>query len=316
MIRTLAITTDHLVIEDMPIERLNDSDVTWFWVDFNQPTPDEAKLLDTFFHFHPLAVEDCLLLLQRPKLDYYKNEHFFVFHALNPVTQKASEVDLFLSSKFIVTFHRDLLQEMDQAWQKILSRPDFQARGPIFAAYIVFDELVDQYFPCVELIEDQLSEMESANGTRSIHQLMNEVYEVRSKLLALRRTIAPMRDLFYRIINSTRIDGLEANLVYYTDVYHHLLKLMEMVDSNREVTSDIRDSYLSLNSYRMNEIMKTLTVITTIFMPLTFIAGIYGMNFENMPELTTQNGYFIAVGFMAVLGFSMYLWFRFKGWFR
>ncbi|MEW8987450.1 MAG: CorA family divalent cation transporter, partial [Bacillus sp. (in: firmicutes)] len=116
-------------------------------------------------------------------------------------------------------------------------------------------------------------------------------------------------------INSERIEGVQSHLLYFTDIYDHLLKLSEMIESNREMTADMRDSYMSLNSNRMNTIMKTLTVITTIFMPLTFVVGIYGMNFDNMPELHWQWGYFIVLGVLIVGGIGMYAWFKRKGWF-
>jgi magnesium transporter len=121
--------------------------------------------------------------------------------------------------------------------------------------------------------------------------------------------------LLYRMINSDKIPGVKEQNIYYTDIYDHLLKLTEMIESNREMTADLRDSYNSLRSNRMNSIMKTLTVITTIFMPLTFIAGVYGMNFVNMPELQWAGGYYLIIGVMVVLGLGMYLWFRRKGWF-
>jgi magnesium transporter len=121
--------------------------------------------------------------------------------------------------------------------------------------------------------------------------------------------------LLYRMINSDKIPGVKEQNIYYTDIYDHLLKLTEMIESNREMTADLRDSYNSLRSNRMNSIMKTLTVITTIFMPLTFIAGVYGMNFVNMPELHWAGGYYLIIGVMVTLGLGMYLWFRRKGWF-
>jgi magnesium transporter len=119
----------------------------------------------------------------------------------------------------------------------------------------------------------------------------------------------------YRVVNSHRIEGLNEQLVYFSDIYDHLLKLSEMIDSNRDMTADFRDSYVSFHSDRMNSIMKTLTVITTIFMPLTFIAGVYGMNFGNMPELSWYYGYFMAIGLMLFIGVGLYAWFRRKGWF-
>lgn len=201
---------------------------------------------------------------------------------------------------------------MEDAWAKISGQNKGVDQGPIYAAYLIMDKLVDQYFPSVYQIEDQLNDIENKVRSESIQALMDDIFEIRSKLLKLRRTIVPMRDLLYRVINSERIEGIKEHLFYFKDVHDHLLKLSEMIDSNRDVTADMRDSYISLNSNRMNTIMKTLTVITTIFMPLTFIAGIYGMNFENMPELKWQWGYFIVLALMFAIGFGMFTWFRKK----
>jgi magnesium transporter len=121
--------------------------------------------------------------------------------------------------------------------------------------------------------------------------------------------------MLYRVINSDKIPGVQQHIAYYKDIHDHLLKLTDMIESNREMTADLRDSYDSIRSSRMNMIMKTLTVITTIFMPLTFIVGVYGMNFHYMPELGWHWGYFTVLGLMAALGVGMYVWFRRKGWF-
>ena len=125
-----------------------------------------------------------------------------------------------------------------------------------------------------------------------------------------------MRELLYRITESKRLAIPTKKLVYFQDIHDHLIKLSDMVESSSEMTSEIRDNYISINSFRMNSIMKTLTVITTIFMPLTFIAGLYGMNFENMPELKWEYGYFLILAIMLLIGIAMMNWFKRKGWFR
>ncbi|SDN42994.1 magnesium transporter [Paenibacillus sp. yr247] len=316
MIRSLAITNDLEVIKDVQITQLSSSNIKWYWVDFNEPSEEESKLLEEHFNFHPLAIEDCFHLLQRPKLDHYEDVHFFVMHAINQKTLASEEVDLFLGENFVVTFHLNHSREIEDAWCRIVEQKKGVDKGHLYASYVVMDKLVDQYFPSVYQIEDQLNEIENNVDSKSTQALMEDIFEIRSKLLKLRRTIVPMRDLLYRILNSERIEGINQLLHYYTDVYDHLLKLSEMIDSNRDMTADLRDSYISLNSNRMNTIMKTLTVITTIFMPLTFIAGIYGMNFDNMPELKWQWGYFIALVVMFGIGFGMFMWFRKKGWFN
>ncbi|TMV46822.1 magnesium/cobalt transporter CorA [Paenibacillus mesophilus] len=315
MLRIFAVTRQLTPIPDITLDQLNGPDVMWYWVDFNAPTEEEARNLEQHFHFHPLAIEDCFHLLQRPKLDHYENVHFFVLHALDQTNLSAQEVDLFVGSHFLVTFHHKELKELDDAWLRITTQNNVWGRGPLYAMYAVMDNLVDEYFPAVYQIEDQLLEIETGGGRNMSPTLMNDVFEIRSKLLKLRKTIFPMRDLLYRVVSSDRVEGLKEQLVYYTDIYDHLLKLSELIDANREMTADLRDNYISLSSNRMNTIMKTLTVITTIFMPLTFIAGIYGMNFNFMPELQWHWGYFAVLGTMFMIGFGMYAWFRKKGWF-
>ncbi|MDO3676566.1 magnesium/cobalt transporter CorA [Paenibacillus ehimensis] len=315
MLRICAVTHDSDLLTDIGLERLDDPDIAWYWVDFNQPTEQEAKLLESHFRFHPLAIEDCYHLLQRPKVDHYETVHFFVLHALNPRTLSAQEVDMFLGSRFLVTFHFGQQPELDEAWQRMQEQPSCQEKGHLYAAYLVMDKLVDEYFPAVYELEDELLGIEAGSRKRSVQQMMDDIFEIRGRLLKLRRTIVPMRDLLYRIVNSERIEGVKEHLFYFTDVYDHLLKLAEMIESNRDMTADMRDSYISMNSNRMNTIMKTLTVITTIFMPLTFIAGIYGMNFDYMPELKWHGGYFFVLGVMFGIGAGMFWWFKRKGWF-
>ncbi|MBW7455026.1 magnesium/cobalt transporter CorA [Paenibacillus sepulcri] len=315
MIRTLVITKDKQLIEHTPLLEIDREQAKWIWVDFCKPTEEEVELLDSYFHFHPLAIEDCLMHLQRPKLDHYDNVHFFVLHAMEEQGRRPVEVDMFVGPGFVVTFHWKPLQEMEEAWSKFLRKPQFEEQGPLYTAYLVMDELVDHYFPAVEAIEDQLLEFEGEELEFKVQGKLSDVFEIRNKLLKLRKTIVPMRDLLYRIVNTQRIDGMSHYLLFFTDVHDHLLKLSEMVDSNRDMTSDMRDHYMSLSSNRMNTIMKTLTVITTIFMPLTFIAGVYGMNFQNMPELAWHGGYFGVLSVMVLLGGGMFAWFKIKGWF-
>lgn len=295
--------------------RTNSGDYDWFWVDFDQPTEQEIELLSSWFHFHPLAIEDCLHRLQRPKVDHYGNTHFFVLHAMQEQSLFVHEVNLFLNANFIVTFHTHASPEIRAAMDKIVSTTDPKLSKPLNAAYHLMDELVDRYFPAVYAIDDHLAEREIEDSTRSGTALLDALFEIRSKLLHLRKTINPMRDLLYRILSSDRIEELQEHRAFFADVHDHLLKLSEMIDSSREMTADLRDSYMSYSSNRMNAIMKTLTVITTIFMPLTFIAGIYGMNFVNMPELQWRSGYADVLILMGVLGFAMFLWFKRKGWF-
>jgi len=314
VIRTIGITKDQNLIKDFPLEDIHKNEFEWYWVDFNCPTDEEELLLDTFFHFHPLAIEDCLMRLQRPKLDFYDDFHFFVIQRVNEELT-AEEVNIFVSNKFIVTFHKNVAPEIDRVQMMLEKQPKNWERGTIYLTYQVIDKIVDSYFPLVYKIEDHLNALEDELTYQSNLNAMKIVFEFRSDLLDLRRTILPMRDLLYRILNSYRFSLKKSERAYFGDIYDHLLKLSEMIESNRELTADMRDSYMAMSSSRMNGIMMTLTIVSTIFIPLTFIAGVYGMNFEYMPELHGRFSYFIVLGIMIFIALFMLAVFKLKGWF-
>ncbi|WP_066172519.1 magnesium/cobalt transporter CorA [Bacillus marinisedimentorum] len=315
MIRITGITIqgERKTLEDL--DMLKPQDFRWYWVDFSSPDEREMDFLHSFFHFHPLAIEDCLQKLQRPKLDYYDQYNFYVVHALDQVDKEKDEIDLFLSDHYIVTFHKDESNEVNQVWDKFKYSSNLERWDQHVVLYEIMDKIVDAYFPVLYQIEDELNAIEDNTGNRSVEKILDEVFEHRGYLLYLRNTVHPMRDLLYRMLNSHHLEEVNERREYFSDIYDHLLKLSDMIQSNREMTTDIRDSYLSLNAHQTNRIMKVLTVITTIFMPLTFIAGVYGMNFVYMPELEWRYSYFITLGLMMVIGMVMFWWFKKKGWF-
>ncbi|MCD7035446.1 magnesium/cobalt transporter CorA [Metabacillus sp. GX 13764] len=315
MIKTLAVTSSGEVIYDLPLRSLKKQEIKWFWVDFQAPTEQEINLLSRFFRFHPLAIEDCVEFVQRPKMDFYDDYYFLVLHSIHQKTLAAEEVDLFVSEQYIVSFHKSSVRDLNNLFLKVKKEPMLQT-GPMQIMYQILDGLVDDYFPPVYQMEDLLNEIEENTRGQSVSFLMDQVFSIRSDLYKLRRTIIPMRDLLYRMISSPKLSKLKEKEIYLQDVYDHLLKQVEMVDANRELTADIRDSYLSISSEKMNRIMMTLTVISSIFLPLTFIAGLYGMNFVNMPELKGKYSYFIVLGVMAAIAGGMILFFRKKGYFR
>jgi len=315
VIRSVAIMKDKEVRYDLPLEELKNDQIQWFWVDFHAPTDDEVKVLSSYFKFHPLAIEDCIEFVQRPKLDFYDDYFFIVIHAINHETLEADEVDLFVSSRSIVSFHKKPVKELLAIWNRIENEKSLKS-NPMQIMYQIIDKVVDDYFPPIYKLEDLVNQVEDNTSDQTISELMEQVFDIRSELNKLRRTIVPMRDLLYRIISSSRLNSMKEKHIYFQDVYDHLLKLVEMIDANRELSSDIRDSYLSISSDRMNRVMMTLTVMSSIFLPLTFIAGLYGMNFRYMPELTGEYSYYIVLGIMALISVGM-IWFFYKmGWFR
>ena len=314
MIRTMGLTEDDELIFDFPLDEISKRRLRWYWVDFDRPDTNEESMLHSVFNFHPLAIEDCLNRLQRPKLDYYDEYAFFVLHSICHKDLTAEELNLFLGENFIVTFHYNDIQELKEARDRIIQGSKKWERGHVFAVYQVIDKVVDQYFPIIYKIEDHLDGIEDQLSPSTIHLSMNFVFEVRSDLLRLRRTIFPMRELLYRMLHSQKLGFTSDERAYFTDIYDNLLRLGEIIEANRELTSDIRDSQLSINSNRMNGIMMTLTIISSVFIPLTFIAGVYGMNFDYMPELHWRYGYIIVLVAMFISGLSMMMWFKYKGW--
>lgn len=316
MIKTFAVNTKSELIINLPISELVNGDFIWYWIDFDQPNKHEVELLNTPLNFHPLAVEDCIHLLQRPKLDYYDDHTFFVLQAINPNNFIKEEVDVFLGENFIVTFHHEVSEEIDKVIQRVTTTLSIDKWDPSAILHQVMDKIADNFFPLVNNIEENLIKIDENNEKKSSQIMLKDLFTTRRNLLLLRQVISPMRDLVYRMLNSQKLPQIERKKEYYTDIHDHFLKLDEMIEASREFTTDIRESYISLNSHQTNHVMKVLTVITTIFMPLTFIAGIYGMNFENMPELSWKYGYFEALILMCVIGTGMVLWFKNKGWFK
>lgn len=316
MIRITAVTKQDKLRTDISIKEITNTEWKWCWIDFNRPTESEIDELSQTLHFHPLAIEDCIHVLQRPKLDFYETNTFFVSHSLDQESLEKEEINMFLSDTYIVTFHLKESQEVNDVWNRLVFSDAINKWDPSLVLYHLIDKLVDNYFPIVYKLEDTLNEIENNSNEKSMEELLDELFDTRHNLLTLRHTVTPMRDLVYRIINSHRLDILQHRIEYFHDIHDHLLRLTEKIDASRELTADIRDSYLSLNSHQTNKVMRILTVITTIFMPLTFIAGIYGMNFAHMPELTYRYGYFVIQGIMIVIGIGMFVWFKRKGWFR
>lgn len=316
MIRTIGFTNEKKLIFDFPLSEIHTQNILWYWIDFDEPSEEELSLLHSFFHFHPLAIEDCLLGLQRPKINYYEDYAFFVLHAICQESMKAHELNMFFGENYVVTFHLNKLPELENVRKSIIGNPTKWDGGHTLVAYHVMDEVVSNYFPVLYKIEDHLNDIEEMLSPTSVHLSKDLVFDVRQDLLRLRRSIIPMQELLNRILNSERLAFQANELAYFIDIQDDLLRLSDTLELNRDLTADIRDVQLSINSNQMNRIMMTLTIISSVFIPLTFIAGIYGMNFDYMPELHWRFSYLAVLGVMLFIGISMLLLFRHKGWLR
>ncbi|MBO3079714.1 magnesium and cobalt transport protein CorA [Mammaliicoccus sciuri] len=290
-------------------------DKKWIWVDLNEPTKEESEILVDYFDFHPLSVEDATQVQQRPKFKQYDDYQFIVFHALDLKTLESEEVDIFIGDDFIVTFHRERYEEIDTIKRKLFNET-IEINEPKDILLNILDDIVDNYFPFIYDIEDKVFNFEDRHNLDiTTKTLIDDTFDLRQELLIIKRTVQPMKDLVYRMREGKVLHLNEQQFLYITHINDHLMKQMEMVDSSREMTSDIRDNYISLNSFKMNNIMKILTIYSVVFMPLTLIAGIYGMNFTNMPELEWHSGYYIVLIIMAVIAIIMLIVFKKKRWF-
>lgn len=314
MIKICAITKNNEFLLNQSLEDMHDENIDWFWVDFCQPNKEELKQLVHFFHFHPLSIEDCLdNLKQRAKIDYYDTYQFIIIHSLRQMDLQPLELDLFIGGKWFVSFHKEEIQEITEVWERFQKDETLQ-KSPFFLMHGLIDRVVDEYFPTMYRLENKLNIIEDNTQNEAIADLIDQLFDLRADLSKLRRTIMPMRDLLYRMISSDRLSYLKEQHLYFNDVYDHLLKLVEMIETYRDFSSDIRDNYLSVNSNTLNTTMMTLTVFTTIFMPLTFIVGVYGMNFTYMPELNWRYGYFLVLALMILIALIMFRFFVKKGW--
>ncbi|MCE4051101.1 MULTISPECIES: magnesium/cobalt transporter CorA [Bacillaceae] len=316
MIDIIALTKQNTLETGLTMEDLQEGNYEWYWIDFNSPVDSEIEYLREPLQFHPLSIEDCLHNLQRPKIDYFDEYTFLVTHSLEAKTYAKEELNLFIGDNYIVSFHKEPSIEVQFVAKKLLGEKKPAKWSQFTVLYELLDRLVDNYIPIIYEIEDFLNEIDENPENKSMEVLLDDLYETRHRLLSVRHTVVPMRDLLYTLLNTKRLTAVSNKREYYSDIYDHLLKLAEVIESNREMTADIRDSYLSYNAHQSNRIMQILTVITTIFMPLSFLAGLYGMNFRYMPELNWKYGYFSLLGTMVLIACCMFLYFKRKGWFK
>ena len=291
------------------------------WLDFEQTTREEAALLDTAFGFHHLAIDDCFNQHIDPaKVDDYGSYIFLVAQATSYDQQtaqlEATELNLFLGPNYVVSFHQEPLHFIDQLRRRAMEDgPDF-ARGADFLAHALLDGLVDDYQPAVEQLDETLSRLEEEVLARPQPSLLQSVLQLKRNVQRLRRTIIPQRDVVNRIARGEFPSVVRPeSYVYFRDIYDHVLRVEQLVESVRDLADGVLNTYLSAINNRMNEVMKTLSVVATILLPLTFIASIYGMNFEHMPELRWRLGYPLALAAMAAVALGMVLFFRLRRWF-
>ena len=296
--------------------------VTWINVD-GLGDATAIQRLGQMFNLHPLALEDAVNVHQRPKVEEYPGHLFIVARIIHQNdTLESEQLSIFLGKNFVLTFQEETRpgDPFDPIRARLLSERDvFTKYGSDYLAYRLLDAVVDSYFPVLEFYGEKIDDIETRLLESNRHIDLGSIHAIKQDLLQLRRALWPTRDMLYSLLRDKQELIQESTRVYFRDCYDHTVQLVDLLEIYRELGSDLRDLYLSSMSNRMNEIMKVLTIISTLFIPLTFIAGIYGMNFDtskplNMPELLSPYGYVGTLAAMAVIAVGMLVYFVKKGW--
>lgn len=268
------------------------------------------------FHIHKLTLEDMVNVHQRAKSEVFQQYHYIVTRMVSsPGAFDSEQLSIIQSGRFVLTFQErsgDCLEPLRNRIRE--SKGAIRRKGCDYLVYSILDSVFDHYFPVVDWFGDRLDEHDEALIGGDEFSLQ-EIHQIRSHLLELRRWLRPNRELINQLIRDESSYILDDTKVFLRDCYDHVIHLQESIESYREVCSDLRDFHLSAVSNRTNEVMKTLTIVSTIFIPLSFLAGLYGMNFESMPELKWKYGYFAVLGLMASIVIGFFWWFRRRGWF-
>lgn len=266
------------------------------WVDMTGPTADDQRVLAEVFRFHPLAIEDTLKQAQRPKLEEYDGYFFMSLHAVRPPGQRGisvtlQEIDLFGASRYVVTVHPHPVPALEEARARLGKAAGSQRAYADHILYTIVDSAVDTYFPIIDRLDASLDRLEDHLFRRPTPRALEQLLHIKRALLHLRRVGTPLRDMFNVL---TRHDsGLirPQTLVYYRDVYDHLLRITDLIDTHRDLLTGAMEIYLTVISNRLNEVMKVLTVVTALLGAGAVITGFYGMNFQRTwPPFEWHNG--------------------------
>lgn len=324
MIRSIFTSTpgkrSNLTLSEIP-EALSDPNGL-IWIDLNNPTPQEIhSVLEEIFHFHPLTIEDCLSSgYQTPKIDDFGDYIFIIAHAIPPDArisdQETLELNLYLGSNYVVTtYHAPSMPPVDETWNNLSRDERLISNGSDFLCHRILDRLVDDYLPLIDSMDTELEKLEDQVLARPTPQVLERVLTLKHDIMFLRRIISPQREVINRLSRDDFPMIDRQSRIYFRDIYDHLVRVQDLTESLRDIVSSVLDIYLNSTSLRLNEIMKALTIVSTIFLPMSFVAGVYGMNFHFMPELTWKLGYlFVWIVFVVIFA-GMLLFFKRRNWF-
>jgi len=292
--------------------------VTWINIDGLHQIEIIEKI-GKHFDLHPLILEDILNTGQRPKMEDFENYMFIVLKMLHYNEKKneteIEQVSLILGKNFVISFQEKVGDVFDPIRERIKKEKSrIRKAGPDYLIYSLLDAIIDNYFGILEKVGEKIENLEEVVVASPVPKSLQTIHSLKRDMIFLRKSVWPLREVISNLGRTESSLVKESTNIYLRDVYDHTIQVIDSVETFRDMLSGMHDTYLSSISNRMNEIMKVLTIFAAIFIPLTFIAGVYGMNFNYMPELVWHWGYFGVLSVMAIVGISMVLYFKKKKW--
>ena len=286
------------------------------WIDVHDPTPPVLERLAERYGLHRLAVEDCLHLDQRPKLEQYPGHQFIVlqgFSCAGEISEiKLHEMHFFLGADWVITVHSEGHEAIEKTHLRLdADLPGTLARGADFVVYLVADALVDHNFPLLDRFNDELEELETEIFEQPTRALLHRAFTLKRNLVHVRRVLSPQRDVVGLLARNGIPHVQERTTLYFRDIFDHLVRLYEQIDSGRDLLGNVMDGYLSMMANRTNDITKQLTIFATIFLPLSFITGFFGQNFD---FLSHWGFFWLMMVSVVALPVGLMFWFKSKQW--
>lgn len=305
-------------VDELPALLKNESNL--IWVDMDAPSLADDQVLLDVFRFHPLTVEDCRANRHHPKVEEFPDYIYFILHAVrtdtSPERFNTVELDGYLGKNFVVTYHHEKFTAIDRVKQSVRVSPVTCQRGPAFLLHQVIDNIVDDYLPVMDDFDERVNTLEDNifSMRRPNDRILEEILSLKRSLLRVKRISSKQLEVLYRMSHGQfkLISG--PALPFFRDIFDHLVRVTDLAENYRDLISGSLEAYLSVVSNRLNQIMKVLTIFSAIMLPLTFIAGVYGMNFDYMPELHSRFGYYGVWIFMLVIAVGMLVLFWRRGW--
>ncbi len=327
MIRTLFYTPGKPVRSDIPpseFSRLLRDKRGMLWVDFMSEPPETALPILQSFGFHHLAIDDALQETHAPKIDDWGDYLYIVLNYMRLVKDTGSwdteidELDIFLGRNYVITHHDNPITSIDETWVTSQRDPRYAQDGADHLLYKIIDEIVMNYMPVIEKIDEEIDIIEDQLFDRPSSQTLARLFTLKRVLLAMRRILLPQREVLNKMARDDYQVIDRKDRIFFRDIYDHLVRLHDVNESLRDLVGGALDTYLSVINNRMNEVMKTLTIITTLFMPLTFVTGFFGMNFfaANPPyaSWTLPTIFYGTLGLMLLTPVFMFFWMRRRTW--